>query len=105
MTRTLWLQTIDEQKGVACGVHGGRRHDRPGGGIPSVAQGMEARSDRCDVGAPGRSDGASQDRRAALPQMGNSECGIGNEVRLVLCREAAVVRSVERVGSSIDGGR
>jgi hypothetical protein len=51
-------------KAAACGVHGGRRHDRPGGGIPSVAQGMEARSDRCDVGAPGRSGDAAKDTEA-----------------------------------------
>jgi hypothetical protein len=34
--------------------------------------------------------------------MGNSECGIGNELRSVPHHEAAVVRSVERPGSSID---
>jgi hypothetical protein len=54
---------IEQRKGAACGVHGGRRHDRPGGGIPSVAQGMEARSDRCEVRAPGRSDDAAKDRK------------------------------------------
>ena len=59
------LQSIDERKGVACGVHGGRRYDRPGGGIPSIAQGMDARSERCDVGAPGRNDGAAKDREDA----------------------------------------
>jgi hypothetical protein len=58
------LQTIDEQQeALACHVHGGRRYDRPGGGIPSVAQGKEARSERCDVGAPGRSDGAAKQQR------------------------------------------
>jgi hypothetical protein len=64
------LQTIDERKGAACGVHGCRRHDRPGGGIPSVAEGMEARSDRCDVGAPGRSDDAAKDREAGASPEG-----------------------------------
>jgi hypothetical protein len=71
------LQTIDDQEGAASGVHGGRRHDRPGGGIPSVAQGMEARSDRCDVGAPGRSDDAAQDREAGGAQVGGRNAEVG----------------------------
>ncbi len=83
-------------------MHGGRRYDRPGGGIPSIAQGMDARSDRCEVRAPGRSVRRSAGQESGVAAMRNSECGIGNEVQMTSCHEAAVVRSVERPGSSID---
>ena len=76
--QTALLRLIDERKGAACGVHGGRRYDRPGGGIPSLAQGKDARSERCEVRAPGRNGGAAKDREAELLEWGirNAELGM-----------------------------